>query len=302
MLYVAERVGYGVTADALVESRWVRLLMLCGPVIPAVIAAVACLLANPACATVVEPAHGIGADQADDVQTANSAPEQPPTTADWQGIRRDTLYFLGYQAVVVGVLYALPEEETRFDKGDAGFSKWRRNVRHPAWDDDEFYLNYLLHPYWGATYYIRGRERGLSRWQSLGYSAFLSALYEFGAEAFFEPVSYQDLIVTPLVGSLLGEYVFSPLRDSIRSKPGGPSSLDKLLLILTDPMGAINEVTDRLFGVETQVFLAPMATVRPFAPPSRHPVASPAPYRGSHHLESARLRNVTWGLQLEVRW
>ena len=77
----------------------------------------------------------------------------------------------------------------------------------PHLDDDKFYLNYMLHPYWGATYYIRGRERRLSRWQSLGYSALLSTLYEFGAEAFFEPVSYQDLIVTPLIGSLLGEYV-----------------------------------------------------------------------------------------------
>ena len=29
----------------------------------------------------------------------------------------------------------------------------------PVWDDDEFYLNYILHLYWGATYYMRGRER-----------------------------------------------------------------------------------------------------------------------------------------------
>lgn len=225
------------------------------------------------------------------------------TVPDWRGIRRDTLYFLGYQAVVVGVLYALPDEQTRFNKSNAGFGKWRENVTNPVWDDDEFYLNYLLHPYWGATYYIRGRERGLSRWQSLGYSAFLSTLYEFGAEAFFEPVSYQDLIVTPLIGSLLGEYVFSPLRDSIRSKPGGPNGLDRVMLILTDPMGAVNELADRLFGVETQVFLTPIAGSRPFGPRLRHAAAAGRAAHGGLPLaDSMRLRGVSWGLQLEVRW
>lgn len=133
----------------------------------------------------------------------------------------------------------------------------------------------------------------------------LSTLYEFGAEAFFEPVSYQDLIVTPLIGSLLGEYVFSPLlRDSIRSEPRGPSSLDKFVLVLTDPMGAVNELTDRLFGVETQVFLTPMAAARPFVPMSRHLAAvTLGGSRGGWTLaDSARLKGVTWGLQLEVRW
>ena len=240
--------------------------------------------------------------QVDDAAIDRAPANQQLVSPDWKGLRRDTLYFLGYQAVVVGVLYALPDEETRFDKGNAGFSKWRENVTNPVWDEDKFYLNYILHPYWGATYYIRGRERGLSRWQSLGYSALLSTLYEFGAEAFFEPVSYQDLIVTPLVGSLLGEYVFAPLRESIRSRPGGPSSLGKVMLVLTDPMGAVNELTDRLFGVETQVLLTPM-TVSRLSSTSRHlPVAIPASHGGRPLPDSARLKGVTWGVQLEVRW
>ena len=255
-------------------------------------------------ATSAEPSnkgevHSV-ADAVADVQPGAVA--QP--LADWSGIRRDTLYFLGYQAVVVAVLYALPDEQTRFDKENAGFGKWRDNVTNPVWDDDKAYLNYVLHPYWGATYYIRGRERGLTRWQSFGYSALLSSLYEFGAEAFFEPVSYQDLIVTPLLGSLLGEFVFSPLRDSIRAKPGGPDRLDQVVLVLTDPMGAVNELVDRLFGVQTHVSFAPLRMARASSPTGGHRARGTFAASGGEWVQPDRthLRSLNWGVQIEVRW
>ena len=274
------------------------------PVILAAFAALALspLLGRPAFGAAVEPMNEIEAHQVDDaaVETPRATPEQPPITADWKGIGRDTWYFLGYQTVVVAVLYALPEEQTRFDKSSAGLSKWWDNVSNPHRDDDDPYLNWITHPYWGATYYIRGRERGLSRWQSFGYSALLSTLYEYGAEAFFERPSYQDLWITPVIGSLLGEFVFSPLRESIKAKPGGPDSMDKFLLVLTDPLGAANELTDRLFGVETQVSLLPMGATRLTGPLATTFPGSRVGWRPEP--DSGRLRGVTWGLQLEVRW
>lgn len=280
-----------------------------GPITVAAFAALALStwLARPACGAVVEPRNEIEAHQVDGAagETPESTSERPAITPDWKGLRRDTLYFLGYQAVVVAVLYALPEEQTRFDKSSAGYSKWRENVRNPGRDEDDLYLNYITHPYWGAAYYIRGRERGLSRWQSFGYSALLSTLYEYGAEAFFEKPSYQDLWITPVIGSLLGEFVFSPLRESIKAKPGGPDSMDKFLLVLTDPLGAANELTDRLFGVETHVSLVPMGATRlsgSLTRPLATAISSGSRVGWRPELDSGRLRGATWGLQLEVRW
>ncbi|MDM0017329.1 DUF3943 domain-containing protein [Variovorax saccharolyticus] len=227
------------------------------------------------------------------------APPEPAViaTADWEGLRRDTWYFVGYQAVTVAALSAMPSEQTNFDRSGVSFSKWRDNVTNPVWDRDDHVVNYVLHPYWGAAYYIRARERGLDRWQSLGYSALLSAVYEFGAEAMFEPVSYQDLIVTPLVGWLLGEYVFSPIRESIKAKPGDPDTLDQVALVLTDPLGALNDLTDRIFGVETQVSLAPIGPSGPGATAALADAQGrlPAPHRPGP-------RAVAWGLHLQVRW
>ena len=286
--------------------------------VPITLAAFAALalstwLARPAWGADVEPRNEIEAHQVDDGAgktpeatperpniTPEAAPEQAAITPNWKGLRRDTLYFLGYQFVAIAVLYAMPESVTGFDKSTAGFSKWWDNVSNPHRDTDDAYLNWITHPYWGAAYYIRGRERGLSRWQSFGYSALLSTLYEYGAEAFFEKPSYQDLWITPVIGSLLGEFVFSPLRESIKAKPGGPDGMDKFLLVVTDPLGAANELTD---GVETQVSLVPMGATRLSGSLTRPLVTSIS--SGSvawPHPDSGRLRGVTWGLQLEVRW
>lgn len=80
------------------------------------------------------------------------------------------------------------------------------------------------------------------------YSALRSTIWEYGAEALAEPVSIQDPVVTPVVGSLVGEYIFSPLRQRIRAKPGKLDWADKAALFITDPLGVLNAETDRLLG------------------------------------------------------
>ncbi|MDR6855837.1 DUF3943 domain-containing protein [Variovorax guangxiensis] len=241
------------------------------------------------------------AETGEEILERAAAPEPPViASADWEGLRRDTWYFVGYQAAAVAVLSAMPAEQTRFDRSNASYGKWRDNVTNPVWDRDDQFVNYVLHPYWGAAYYIRARERGLDRWQSLGYSVFLSAVYEFGAEALFEPVSYQDLFITPLAGWLIGEYVFSPIRESIKAKPGEPDAMDQVALVLTDPLGALNGLTNRIFGVETQVSLAP---IRPIGPSGPAAVAALAGGRGRWPgPPGTSPRGLSWGLQLQVRW
>jgi hypothetical protein len=222
----------------------------------------------------------------------------PPDQPDWRGLRRDTLYFLGYQFVVIAALYVAPASLTTWDseeKKDYSFSKWRENVSSPVWDDDKWGINYVLHPYWGGAYYIRARERGLGRAQSFWYSALLSTLYEYGAEALFEPVSIQDLLVTPIVGSLVGEYLFSPWRERIRAKPGPLTGADKFVLLLTDPLGVLNAETDRLLGVKTRVHLQPLAMRTPARTGAMSLAAGSLP-------DAAQGTKAAWGLQLRINW
>jgi hypothetical protein len=80
----------------------------------------------------------------------------------------------------------------------------------------------------------------------------LSGLYEFGIEALFERPSYQDLIVTPVGGLLLGALLFEPIRERIQGKPER-QWYDQLTLTLTDPLGAANSIFERLLGLQTDI-------------------------------------------------
>ena len=185
---------------------------------------------------------------------------------DRDGLRRDTWYFLGYQWVTIGVLYLAPESVSSWsDEQKEGYdmSYWWDNVSNPQIDSDKFYLNYVLHPYWGASYYVRARERGYGAQQAFWYSAMLSAVYEFGAEALFEEPSIQDLIVTPVFGSVLGAY-FMNVRDGIlirEQENGYRTTKDKWVWVLTDPLGSLNHQVDKLFGRETHLQLRPYRQV-----------------------------------------
>lgn len=173
-----------------------------------------------------------------------------PTEPDWGGILRDTGYLLGYQALAFGVLYVSPESISRWSpeqKRNYDFSKYWNNVRYPEIDEDEFWINYVAHPYCGAAYFLDARGRGFGPWGSLVYSFVASGIYEFGAEAFAEPASIQDIFVTPLGGALVGMAVEGYWRGLL-AKGESRAWWDSLALFLIDPLGRTNRALDGLFG------------------------------------------------------
>lgn len=183
-------------------------------------------------------------------------------TRDRDGLRRDTMYFLAYQWVAIGLLYVAPESVsgwTEEQKQGYDMSYWWDNVTHPEMDSDDFYINYLLHPYWGAAYYVRARERGYNDRQAFWYSFMLSCMYEFGAEALFEEVSIQDFFITPIGGTLVGRY-FMKVRDRVRDRDveyGYRRTRDKWIWVLTDPLGSLNNGVDRLIGRDVNLRFQP---------------------------------------------
>jgi hypothetical protein len=185
------------------------------------------------------------------------------------------------------------------DKDEYSFRKWRDNVRNPHRDSDTHFINYVLHPYWGATYYVRGQQRGLDRAGSFWYSALLSTLFEFGMEALFEQPSYQDLWTTPVIGSLLGQFWFMPVRERIRARLGPLDWKDKTLLVITDPLGVASEETDNFLGIQTDLRLVTFDT-RHFANARVWPGATD---RLSSPADSVRgATRPAIGLQLRFRW
>ena len=225
---------------------------------------------------------------------AGAVAAQEPVGPDRDGLRRDTWYFVGYQWTVIGLLYVAPESVSGWtDEQKKGYdmSYWWDNVTHPQCDSDDFYINYVLHPYWGAAYYVRARERGYTDRQAFWYSALLSSLYEFGAEALFEEPSIQDLIVTPVGGTLLGRYFMGVREDIIdrETELGYRTRRDKWLWVLTDPLGSLNQQVDRLTGRKVK------AQVRPYFVPAQR-------FEMVRHGALEVGSEPVYGIELRIRW
>ncbi len=130
---------------------------------------------------------------------------------DWKRLWVNTSVLMGGGVATMVILEALPAESTAWNKTeDAKVSMWKRWVRNvkdgPVWDGDNLIFNYVLHPYAGAAYYMSARSCGFNCWGSFLYCLGVSTVFwEYGFEAFNEIPSVQDLFITPVIGSLMGE-------------------------------------------------------------------------------------------------
>ncbi len=89
---------------------------------------------------------------------------------------------------------------------DTSPSKWWDNItKAPVRDDgDEFFTNYVVHPFAGYVSYLYYRQMGYGFFGSAFGSAFQSALFEYTVEGLVETPSLSDLLSTPGIGVIFG--------------------------------------------------------------------------------------------------
>lgn len=184
--------------------------------------------------------------------------EQPYSTTayspDWRRLWTNTATLGSAFVGTLLVLECLPEDATSWNRAELQdvplFKRWYRHVikKGPEWDHDKFYFNYLLHPYAGAAYFMAARSCGFNFWKSALYGSIVSTVgWEFGIEAFMERPSIQDLFITPIVGSCIGEGFYRVKRwlvDNDYQLFGSPL-LGNVLAFLVDP---VNEFTGLWLG------------------------------------------------------
>lgn len=173
---------------------------------------------------------------------------------DWHRLWINTSVLSGAFVGTLLVLECLPEDATSWNRAELQdvplLKRWRDHVikQGPEWDHDKFYFNYILHPYAGAAYFMSARSCGFNFWRSALYSSIVSTVgWEFGIEAFMERPSIQDLFVTPIVGSCIGEGFYRAKRwlvDHDYRLLGSPV-LGGIVAFLIDP---VNEFTGIWLG------------------------------------------------------
>ncbi|WP_348825521.1 DUF3943 domain-containing protein [Flavobacterium aestuarii] len=190
----------------------------------------------------------------------------PPLTRDYRKLGYNTAIVFGTTIVAYGILWSLPESFTQWDKEEMRKNgigaKWKENVKAgPVIDEDNFFLNYVMHPYFGGVYYMTARSNGFNIFESFTYSALMSTFFwEYGVEAFAEVPSVQDLIVTPVLGSVVGEGFFYAKKTILKnnSKVLNSRFLGKTSLFLMDPLNTILDGCGYKQKVKTQLNIAPV--------------------------------------------
>lgn len=172
----------------------------------------------------------------------------------YQPLVKETRNFFFMAWGMMLAIYALPEDVSNWERSEMTPDKlpgnWEENMQEaPVWDKDDWQLNYINHPYIGSMYYIVARNHGLTPFESFSYSFWMSALlWEFGIEQTAEPASIQDTLVTPIIGSILGE-AFYVWEQRIQENDGlvlGSPFLGSTSLFLLNPAGAISGVINQL--------------------------------------------------------
>ena len=82
-----------------------------------------------------------------------------------------------------------------------------------VWDQDEYNINQICHPYQGATYFTTARSAGLNFWESAAYATLFGNIpWELFCEC--ETPAINDFIITSVGGASLGEMFHRFFADS----------------------------------------------------------------------------------------
>ncbi|MCL9776603.1 DUF3943 domain-containing protein [Vibrio methylphosphonaticus] len=179
----------------------------------------------------------------------------PQNGEDSERLWSQTKSIFAYGVGVAGVLALMPESITNWEKDDVQLmNKWWDNVQSgPVWDRDDHVINYIGHPYFGGVYYQAARKSGYRQWDAFMYSTLMSTFYwEYGIEAFAEIPSIQDLVVTPTLGWVYGEWAFNKEKE-IRLGGGtvwGSDALGSTALFFLDPVDSLGRGVNNVAGRE----------------------------------------------------
>ncbi len=138
-----------------------------------------------------------------------------------------------------GALMLLPQSVTKWEDDyieDATSNFNRAFSQPPVWDEDHWEINYIGHPYAGSLYYNTIRSKGGTVFRSFLFSAFVSTGWEYLYEGMAEQPSIQDLVVTPVVGSILGELIHQATSSM---KKNGYNFWEAAFVTIFNPMEVI---------------------------------------------------------------
>ncbi len=144
--------------------------------------------------------------------------------------------FLTASAVGAGVYALAPSSFVGGNKQGQYEDAWGHFkeawTKPPVFDKDPAAVNYIGHPYFGSIFYLTQRNYDESPLRSFLYSVMMSTGFEYLIESWSERPSINDLIVTPVVGSILGELIYLATQEM---RKDGFTDAEKIIVTVINP-------------------------------------------------------------------
>ena len=116
-----------------------------------------------------------------------------------------------------------------------------------TWDNDNFQVNQIGHPFHGSLFYNSFRSNGYNFWQSIPAPFFGSYIWETFAET--QAPSSNDQINTGLGGIIMGEAIHRFISKIINGKSlRFRRQVGEVFSFLIDPMNGFNRLLDGKWG------------------------------------------------------
>lgn len=103
----------------------------------------------------------------------------------------------------------------------------------PVWDNDSLIWNYGAHPIMGSFSYLSYRNKRGHWAEAFAGTAINSAIYEYLIAGGTQQPSINDLVVTPILGSVLGEGIYQVKKLLLRDHQ--LNWVEKIIITITDP-------------------------------------------------------------------
>ncbi len=115
-----------------------------------------------------------------------------------------------------------------------------------SWSNDRYMYHHFLQSYAGTALYMSARGSGLSSWRSFLYNVAMSTfLMQYESETLKESPSVRNMLLTPMVGAVVGECFYRAKRNIVSHgyEVLGSPVLGYIAAFIMDP---VNEVSGYL--------------------------------------------------------
>jgi hypothetical protein len=158
----------------------------------------------------------------------------------WKKAGRAEVFIGGVEVIGMIGLVAMPKEVTKWEEDwmQSISRNWKRTFTSPpVTDQDDFWLNYIAHPVIGSWYYNSVRSQNAKWWESFLWSLAQSTFWEYVIEGMAEQPSIQDLWITPVLGTALGEPIH---QATLAMRRNGYTVMEKVAVTVLNPMFVVN--------------------------------------------------------------